>query len=81
MKYLMIAALVLLAGCTDPTLAERVLRQNGYTSIKITGVRAFMCGRGDSFWTGFEATGPTGLPITGAVCSAWFAKGATLRFD
>lgn len=75
-----ILALGLMSGCSDPTTARRVLSQNGYTNVVITGYRPFMGGEGDNYVTGFEAVSPNGSLVTGAVCSG-FGKGATIRFD
>ena len=70
----------LLSACTDNQTAERVLGQNGYTEIQITGYRPFMGGENDTYVTGFRAKSPSGQIVTGAVCSG-FMKGATIRFD
>lgn len=69
-----------LAACSDAPTAERVLRQNGYTQIQITGYKAFSCGEKDTYHTGFRAKAPGGGIVEGTVCSAWL-KGATIRFD
>lgn len=76
----MFLAFVLPNGCTRPDVAMRVLSENGYTNIEITGYRFFMCGEGDQFATGFTATSPNGTFVSGCVCSGWM-KGATIRFD
>lgn len=67
-------------GCTDPEGAIRVLQQNDYTDIKITGHRWFGGSQGDTYITGFEARSPKGNLVTGVVTSGWF-KGSTIRFD
>jgi len=69
-----------LRGCTDPAGATRVLTQQGYTNIEITGYRWGMGGEGDTHITGFEATSPNGTRVSGAVTSGWL-KGSTIRFD
>jgi len=69
-----------LSGCTDAPTAERVLRQNGYTNIEITGYRYGVGGENDTYVTGFRAKSPSGQIVTGAVCNG-FLKGATIRFD
>ncbi|TXN08961.1 hypothetical protein FV222_00380 [Methylobacterium sp. WL103] len=81
MRRITLIALTTLAltACTDAPTAERVLRQNGYTDIQITGYDAFMCGQSDTFSTGFTARSVGGQRVSGAVCSAAF-KGATIRF-
>ena len=81
-KTLIIAAIVgmtALSGCSDASTARRVLEENGYSNIKITGHAWFTCADSDDFSTGFEATAPGGRHVTGAVCSGFF-KGATIRF-
>lgn len=77
---IILLASLLLAACTDEDVAMRALESAGYTNIELTGYRAFMCGEGDNFATGFSAIGPTGRHTTGAVCSGWL-KGATIRTD
>lgn len=82
MKKLAIAVVALgfLAACDDPNTAKRTLSQMGYTDIEITGYSLFGCGKDDDFHTGFAATSPNGLRVTGVVCSGWL-KGATVRFN
>jgi hypothetical protein len=75
-----IAITAVSAACTDGPGAERVLRQNGYTNVKLTGWSAFSCSEKDTFATGFEATSPSGQRVVGTVCSGWL-KGYTIRFD
>lgn len=67
------------AACTKPDETIRVLRDQGYTEIKITGYRPFMSDE-DTFSTGFEAKSPNGRKVTGAVTSGAF-KGNTIRLD
>ena len=74
------AAVVLMTGCTDNEGAERVLRQNGYTDISITGYKPFTCSKDDVFSTGFSAKAPGGQTVTGSVCTGLF-KSHTIRFD
>lgn len=82
MKKLLLGAFLALAvaGCSDSKTAQRVLTQQGYTEIEITGWSPFSCSEDDTFSTGFIATSPGGIRVTGTVCSAWL-KGATIRFD
>lgn len=82
MKYVLIAAsAILLAACTDPQNATRVLADQGYTNIQITGYSAWACGKDDDYHTGFTATSPAGHPVKGTVCAgAWF-KNSTIRFE
>jgi hypothetical protein len=67
-------------GLTDASGAIATLQGAGYTDIKITGNRPFMRGQGDFYSTGFEASGPTGRRVSGAVTAGLF-KGSTIRFD
>jgi hypothetical protein len=69
-----------LTGCTDPKRATRVLNQQGFSDIQMTGYRFFICDKNDTFSTGFKAISPSGSDVTGAVCEGWL-KGATVRFD
>lgn len=75
-----LVALVLLAGCSDPNKGKliRILEAEGYTNIQLGGYAFFMCGQDDLFATSFTATGPTGQPVSGAICSG-VTKGATVR--
>lgn len=71
-----------LVGCyTDPDGARRVLQQNGYTNIEITGYRYGMGGEDDTYVTGFRARSPNGQTVTGAVTRGLYLKGSTIRFD
>lgn len=74
----LIAAPAVLTACDDPKGAQRALEAQGFKDIKLTGFSPFSCGKDDGFATGFEATGPTGVRVKGAVCSAWL-KGSTVR--
>lgn len=81
MKHVLaIAVLCLLTACTAEDEATRALRGAGYKDVQFTGYRVFGCGKGDSWHTGFEATGPSGVKVSGVVCSG-FMKGATIRTD
>lgn len=77
MAFLMVA---LLAGCTAPERAKKVLEDQGYTNVETTGYAWFDCGQDDAFATEFKALSPVGRPVEGAVCSGWF-KGNTVRID
>lgn len=68
------------SACTSPETAIRILEQNGYTNIQMTGYSFFACSEDDTFATGFQATSPTGQVVEGTVCSGLF-KGATIRFN
>lgn len=74
-------AAIVLVGCTDSTNAERVLKENGYSDITITGYKIFGCGKDDIQHTGFKAKGPTGIKTSGVVCSGLIFKGSTVRLD
>ena len=80
MRVVIIAALMAIAGCTDPSGARRVLESSGFTDIEIGGHAWFSCGNDDNFATTFRATGPSGKPVTGAVCRGVF-KNSTIRID
>jgi len=67
-------------GCSQPEQATRVLQQQGYTEIEITGWRPMMAGKDDTYSTGFRAKSPSGAIVTGAVTSGVF-KGSTIRLD
>ncbi len=75
---LLLIVVALLIACTDAPNTERVLREQGYTAIKITGYAAWMCSEKDNFATAFEAKSPAGINVKGAVCSG-FLKGNTIR--
>lgn len=68
------------SACTRPEEATRVLRQQGYKNIEITGWRPWMKAKDDAYSTGFRATSPGGEVVTGAVTGALF-KGSTIRLD
>lgn len=68
------------SGCTSADEAHRALAGAGYKNVTITGYRFFLCDKNDSWSTGFEATGPSGQRVSGAVCSG-VLKGATIRTD
>lgn len=76
-----IVAAALLTGCSEPQKAESVLRASGYTDIQIEGYSFFGCSKDDVFKTAFKAKGPTGVPVSGVVCSGLFFKGSTVRLD
>lgn len=84
-KGLFIIAIIvigyLIIPFTDPKNAERVLSENGYTDIQITGYSFMLCGKDDVQHTGFIAKSINGSQVKGAVCSGLFIKGSTIRFD
>lgn len=67
--------------CTRPDDTKRLLQQQGFSDVEITGWRPFMAGKDESVSTGFEATAPNGERVSGAVTGGFFFKGATVRFD
>lgn len=81
-KSTLLMALIAVAamGCTAPDKTVQVLRSAGYTDIVTTGYEVFGCGKDDAFHTGFTAKGPTGVPVSGVVCSGML-KGSTIRIN
>jgi hypothetical protein len=75
-----IATAFALTGCTDEGSATRVLAQQGYKNIHMTGYKPFSCSDSDSFSTGFNAMSPASIQVSGTVCSG-LLKGSTIRFD
>lgn len=72
--------LLLPVACTNQKGAVKVLEDQGYTNIKFTGYRYWICGEDYTFTTGFEANSVIGKPVTGAVCEG-FMKGASIKLD
>ncbi len=58
--------------------AEKALKAQGYTQIKLTGYKVFACSRSDDYNKGFEATSLAGVRVQGVVCMG-IAKGSTIR--
>lgn len=77
---ILLTAAALLAACSDSEGAKRVLSESGYSQVQITGYEFFSCADSDEFTTGFNAKGPTGLAVHGAVCRGWL-KGSTVRLN
>lgn len=80
MKYIALAAMVLLASCTNEDDTIRTLRSSGYTDIVTTGWEPMSCSKDDTFETGFRAKNPTGQWVRGVVCCGLVFKGCTVRF-
>ena len=81
MKKILIAlGIVALMGCTDPTEAQRILKAEGYTEIKMTGYSWFSCSEDDTYRTGFSGYNVAGNYVEGAVCSGLFFKNSTIRY-
>lgn len=69
-----------LTACTDEPTAYRVLQNDGFTEIQMTGYNIFACSEDDFFHTGFIAT-KNNHRIAGTVCSGLLFKNATIRFE
>lgn len=65
---------------TDARGTIKVLQDEGYTDIEVTGWRPLMKGKDDFYSTGFSAVNKNGVRVTGAVTGGPF-KGRTIRFD
>lgn len=72
--------IICLTSCTDTDKATRILQDQGYKDITITGYKTWSCSSDDTFKTGFTAKSTIGKTIEGTVCSSW-AKGSTIRID
>lgn len=73
--------LVLLLGlvaCTNDDGAYQALAASGFRNIVLTGYEMWACGKDDTC-TGFEAIGPTGVKVRGAVGCGMWGKGCTVR--
>lgn len=82
MKHLIaLAALALLAGCTQPDKAKALLEAQGYTDVRMTGYSFWSCSEDDTYHDGFVAKSPAGQQMKGTVCAGMWFKGATIRFD
>lgn len=77
---LLLICSIALSSCTDRDKSIRVLEEQGYTNIIITGYNNWSCSEDDTFKTGFIATSIAGKQVKGTVCSAWM-KGSTIRLD
>lgn len=80
---LLVLGCALLAGCfeVDEVKARRVLEAQGMTEVRIGGRPWFGCGKEDGLASIFTATGANGAPVSGVVCSGYWGKGITVRFD
>lgn len=79
-KFLVIIATLCVTACTRQDNATRILQEQGYTDIKITGYNWFGCSSDDSTHTGFIAKSATGATVEGTVCAGWVLKNSTIRF-
>ena len=76
---LLLIFLLFIPACHDWRAdAEKALKSQGYTDIKINGYKMFACGRSDDYNEGFEATSIAGVRVQGVVCMGVF-KGSTIR--
>lgn len=82
MKPLLALAMMagLLSGCTESGKARRILENDGYVDVNITGWRPLACGKDDWYSTGFVAK-KNGKTIEGTVCSGLVFKSSTIRVD
>lgn len=74
-------AMLALGACTNAPDATRVLEENGYTNVQITGYNWLSCSKDDEVHTGFIAKSPNGRTITGTVCAGLLFKNSTIRFE
>lgn len=81
MKYILLAGLFLLCGCTNPIDTKRILTENGYKNIELFGYGWFSCSKDDAYATKFKALSPSGSTIYGTVCEGFIFKNATIRFS
>ena len=82
MAFILLGFVVLwayLAWTPDASGATRILKEEGYTEIQITGANPLMCGRGDHKGTKFRAKNQAGNTVGGVVCCGAFFKGCTIR--
>ena len=70
----------IVTGGVSETDANRALKAQGFTDVKITGYEFFDCSQDDFFHTGFTAKNIHGEEIKGTVCSGIFFKNSTIRF-
>jgi len=81
LRTVFVCCIVFMAsGCTDPQGATKTLQAQGYTNIVITGYRFGQAGEEEAYATGFKATSPSGIHVTGTVTSG-FQRGYTVRLD
>lgn len=81
MKTLVLTVAVLFAGCTNAPNATKVLEENGFTNVRMTGYAWFACSKDDTYHTGFIATSPNGREVEGTVCEGLVFKNSTIRFN
>jgi len=64
----------------DKSGAVKILYENGYKSIQITGYKWFACAHDDWSHTGFTAINQQNNKINGVVCCGLFFKNCTIRY-
>lgn len=80
-KIILAILLILsMAACTNGKKSYKVLENEGYKNIRITGWKAFKCSEDDLYSTGFEADNANNKHVSGTVCGGGF-KGYTIRID
>jgi hypothetical protein len=72
--------IILLSSCSNSNDANKALTAMGFTDIQTTGYKWFACSDDDWYHTGFTATNPQGMQVSGVVCSGFFFKNSTVRF-
>ncbi len=84
LAFFFVGALAVMATCTQTDRAERVLEDQGYSAIEMTGFSRG-CSDSDSTCDGFTAMGLSGRRVQGVVgCGREFGgcgKGCTVRLD
>jgi hypothetical protein len=78
---IVLGAAACLGGCgVNERAAKTTLEAQGMTNVEIGGYPLWGCDEGDTFKSKFTATGASGQPVSGVLCSG-FLKGITVRFD
>jgi hypothetical protein len=72
---------LLLTACTDPDSATKALKDAAITPTHVGGYSLLGCGNDDDYATKFEGINAQGRPVSDVVCSGYFGKGATVRFN
>lgn len=79
-KKITVVLALIAAACTSADKTRKTLEAEGYTHIVIGGY-SFSCSDSDGTCTKFEATGPSGRRVHGAVGCGYTFKGCTVRID
>ncbi len=81
LAVLVLALSVLLTGCYNEDHAIQALEaQGGFSQIEVGGHAWFACSEDDFYATKFTAINSDGKPVSGAVCSGFVFKNATIRY-